>query len=134
MLIGFILDHLVPGAKYFGVPRDLEAYARLDWQDERKKPTVKQLEAAWPEVEAKLAKKKLLRKAPKTLADLFYSAPDEAIVAFGPIAAAAKMHLDNGRADLALKTIENPGVAVPEELKPLQDEMLKVLKGEEIPE
>ena len=55
MDIAMILDGLVPGAKYGGVPGSTEAeYAALRWYDDRTQPSWEEVDAAWPEVERKM--------------------------------------------------------------------------------
>ena len=52
MDIAMILDELVPGAQYGGMPGSTEAeYDALRWEDARSKPTWAEIEAAWPAVE-----------------------------------------------------------------------------------
>jgi hypothetical protein len=48
MDIALILTRKFPGTLWSCVNED---YAQLDWQDESPKPTKKQLEALWPEVQ-----------------------------------------------------------------------------------
>tara|TARA_Y100000401_G_C8210955_1_gene168415 strand:+ start:330 stop:620 length:291 start_codon:yes stop_codon:yes gene_type:complete len=57
MDIPLILDYLVPGAEYFGVPADEESYDALTWNDSRSKPTWQEIQDCWANNETKMTYK-----------------------------------------------------------------------------
>ncbi|OPY15599.1 MAG: hypothetical protein A4E66_00003 [Syntrophus sp. PtaB.Bin001] len=69
MDIAAAIEKLIPGAVYGGsvTAGTQEAYDNIRWEDSRTKPTWAELEAAWLEVEADLAKEALKERAQEEL-------------------------------------------------------------------
>jgi adenosyl cobinamide kinase/adenosyl cobinamide phosphate guanylyltransferase len=59
MDVALTIHELVPRAKYFGsvTANSKEAFDKIRWHDERKKPTWSELEAKWVELEPTLKQK-----------------------------------------------------------------------------
>ena len=56
MDVALAIESLLPAAEYFGstTANDKECFDNLDWQDNRTKPTWKQLQDVWVNLEPKL--------------------------------------------------------------------------------
>lgn len=59
MDVALAIEGIYPAAKYFGstVDNTKECFDKLNWRDERPKPTWEDLQTVWPEVQAKYALK-----------------------------------------------------------------------------